>query len=348
MTSIRGVLRRRNIVKVAIACAVSAPVSGHHSEAGIDLDSLLTFEATVTEFSWRNPHVYIAAETIDERGEPVEWALQMGSIVTATRTGWTRDSLIVGNRITARVHPARDGRPYGMLESIDKEGEVLSIGVLFTPQVTASASTLEGRWIAANPSELFDYPGGLDGFFNYHLNLTEAGKAAQAAYDELSDENPDSTCIGRPTPASIVSSSLFPLEIQFDEAEETILIRSAGSDEERTVYMDGRSHPDSGERSLGGHSTGRWDGAVLIVDTRNFADHRSPYQVGVPSGAQKHVVEQYRLTEDGTRAVVDFMLEDPEYMTAPMTHSRELIYSPQMEMSRFNCDPEAARRFVPR
>ena len=40
-------------------------------------------------------------------------------------------------------------------------------------------------------------------------------------------------------------------------------------------------------------------------------------------------------------------LADPEYMAAPMTHSRELIYSPQMEMSRFNCDPEAARRFVP-
>jgi hypothetical protein len=271
----------------------------------------------------------------------------MGSIVTATRTGWTRDSLIVGDRITARVHPAQDGRPYGMLESIDKDGEVLSIGVVFTPLVTVSASTLEGRWIAANPSELFDYPGGLDGFFNYHLNLSEAGRAAQAEYDELSDENPDSTCIGRPTPASIVSSSLFPLEIQFDEAEETILIRSAGSDEERTVYMDGRSHPGSGERSLGGHSTGRWDGAVLIVDTRNFADHRSPYQVGVPSGAQKHVVERYWLTEDGTRAVVDFVLEDPEYMAAPMTHSRELIYSPQMEMSRFDCDPEAARRFVP-
>ena len=281
-------------VIIAITCTVSAPVSGHHSEAGIDLDSVLTFEATVTEFSWRNPHVYIAADTIDERGE------------------------------------------------------VLSIGVVFTPLVTVSTSTLEGRWIAANPSELFDYPGGLDGFFNYHLNLSEAGKAAQAAYDELSDENPDSTCIGRPTPASIVSSSLFPLEIQFDEAEETILIRSAGSDEERTVYMDGRSHPGSGERSLGGHSTGRWDGAVLIVDTRNFADHRSPYQVGVPSGAQKHVVERYWLTEDGTRAVVDFVLEDSEYMAAPMTHSRELIYSPQMEMSRFDCDPEAARRFVPR
>ena len=58
-------------------------------------------------------------------------------------------------------------------------------------------------------------------------------------------------------------------------------------------------------------------------------------------------VERYRLTEDGTRMVVEFTLEDPEYIVGSMTHTRELIYSPQRGMSRFECDPEAARRFVP-
>ena len=133
-----------------------------------------------------------------------------------------------------------------------------------------------------------------------------------------------------------------------DEEEETVLIRSAGTDEVRTVYMDGRLHPGAGERFFGGHSIGRWDGDTLIVDTANFSDHRSPYQVGVPSGAGKHVVERYRLMEDGTRIVVDFMLEDPEYIATPLTHSRELIFTPQMEMGSFDCDPEAAGRFVPR
>ena len=111
--------------------------------------------------------------------------------------------------------------------------------------------------------------------------------------------------------------------------------------------MDGRGHLEGGERTLTGHSIGRWDGDVLVVDTRNFADHRSPYQIGVPSGAQKHVVERYRLTEDGTRIVVEFMLEYPEFIAEPMTHTRELIYSPHMEMSRFDCDTESTRRFVP-
>ena len=88
------------------------------------------------------------------------------------------------------------------------------------------------------------------------------------------------------------------------------------------------------------------DEAALVVDTANFANHRSPYQMGVPSGNQKHVVERYRLNGEGTRMIVEFTLEDPEYIAEPLTHSRELIYSPQVELSSYDCDPEAARRFM--
>ncbi len=85
-----------------------------------------------------------------------------------------------------------------------------------------------------------------------------------------------------------------------------------------------------------------------MIDTTNFTDHRSPYQVGVPSGAQKHVVERYRLIGNGTRMLAEFMLEDPEYIAEPMTHQRELIYSSHEEMVRHNCDPEAAAGFLRR
>ena len=90
-----------------------------------------------------------------------------------------------------------------------------------------------------------------------------------------------------------------------------------------------------------------WDEDILIVDTRNFTDHRSPYQTGVPSGGQKHVIERYQLTENGTRVVVEFMLTDPDYMAEPMIHSRELVYSPHVEILRFDCDPESTSRFLP-
>ncbi|MFP6829252.1 MAG: DUF6152 family protein [Gammaproteobacteria bacterium] len=327
-----------------VGIVLALPLSAHHSDAGMDMESVVAFEGTVTEFNWRNPHVYFTVETTDQNGEPVEWTLQTDSTNLRARGGWTLDSLASGDRVLVRGNPAEDGRPYAILVSIDKEGVELPMNTE-AAGVTASTSTLEGIW-RADSSKLISYPGGFDGFFIAQLNLTEKGRAAEAQFGALSAENPDSTCIGRPTPAALVSTAFYPLEIEINEDEETIVLRSELFDEARTVYMDGRGHPENGERTVQGHSIGSWEGDILVVDTRNFADHRSPYQTGVPSGAQKHVVERYQLTEDGTRVVVSFLLEDPEFIAEPMTHTRELIYSPHMEMLRFDCDAEATRRFV--
>ena len=330
----------------SLSVLLASPALGHHSEAGLDLDSMVTFEGTVTEFAWRNPHVYTTVETTNDRGESVEWALQMGSALVMARRGWTRDALSIGDRVTFHAHPAVDGRPYGLLDSIEKEGGITLSTAPATPEVTAVATTLAGIWLA-DGSQLAGYPGRYDGFFTAHLVLTERGRAAAAEYDPLSAENPEATCVGRPTPGMIVSSGLYPLEIRIDEDGEIIEIRTEYWDERRTVYMDGRPHPPVEERFDSGYSIGWWEDDTLVVDVRNFSDHRSPYQIGVPSGGQKRVVERYRLLEDGTRISLEFTVEDPDYLAEPLTATWELIYSPHLELTTFNCDPEATRRFLP-
>jgi Family of unknown function (DUF6152) len=338
---------------VAAALVLAMPAFGHHSDAALDMKTVTTFAGTVTEFSWRNPHAYFTVDARDERGRTVEWTVQMPSTITMARRGWTRDSLAVGDQVTVGVYPARDGRPYGLLQSIEKPGGIVSSfdrtsGELrfASTAATATTSTIEGRWMA-DTAKLAGYPGGLDNITRTLLKLTPKGQAALEAYDDNSTENPLVDCTVRPTPAMILYTNLYPIEIEFNEAEQTISIRGQFFDEERTVYMDGRGHPDASVRFTEGHSIGRWEGDVLVVDTANFADHRSPYQNGIPSGGRKHVVERYRLLEGGTRMAVEFMLEDPEYIAEPMTHSRELIYSPQVEMTPFNCDLESTRRFLP-
>ena len=196
---------------------------------------------------------------------------------------------------------------------------------------------------ASLPDGQFEF----DAFILANIELTEKGRAALKAFDPLSAENPMATCVGRPTPAMLVSSTLFPIEIVFpEEDDDIIVIQTEYWDEVRTVYMDGRGHPDISERFQTGHSVGHWEGDTLVVETTNFADHRAPYQIGVPSGAQKRVVERYTLIEDGTRIAVEFAVEDPEYMTTPLRHARELIYSPHIATSTFDCDPEASSMFL--
>jgi len=65
----------------------------------------------------------------------------------------------------------------------------------------------------------------------------------------------------------------------------------------------------------------------------------------VPSGLGKHVVERYRLSDDRTHIVIDFVLEDPEYLAEPFTGTANWYYAPHFEMLGFGCDPENARRF---
>ena len=325
---------------------LASPVSGHHSDAGMDTDSVVALDGTVIDFHWRNPHVYVEVEVSGERDERVAWMLQMGSTNVLTRNGWNRETLQPGDRVSVRAHPWRDGRPYALVSSIDKEGGLGLAARSGASDTAPSASTLAGKW-RVDRSNLVVYPGGFDGYFRANLELTETARAAQAEYVVFSDQNPELTCLGRPTPAALLQDGPYLIQIAIDADEETVTILNEFYDELRTVYMDGRAHPEIDQRLTTGHSIGRWEGDTLVVDTSNFTDHRSPYQIGVPSGAYKHVVERYRLTDDGTRAVVEFTLEDPEYIAEPLTDSRELIYSPEIPIYPFNCDTRSTSVFLP-
>jgi hypothetical protein len=119
--------------------------------------------------------------------------------------------------------------------------------------------------------------------------------------------------------------------------DDRIMIRSEFIDVERTVYLDGRDHPESMEPSNQGHSIGHWEDDVLVVDTKFLTEHRSGNGPGIPSSTQKHVVERFSLSEDGTRAIVDVRVEDPEYLAEPFTGRTEMTYVPHLQLYRYNC-----------
>jgi len=107
------------------------------------------------------------------------------------------------------------------------------------------------------------------------------------------------------------------------------------------------AHAGEGERTLQGHPIGWWEGETLVVDTVGFADHWSPYGSGTgnPSGAEKHVVERYALSDDGSRIVIEFRLDDPEYLAEPFTGTLSWYYAPHFDMLGFACDPEVSSRY---
>jgi hypothetical protein len=154
--------------------------------------------------------------------------------------------------------------------------------------------------------------------------------------------NPVIDCVPFPTPSIVSAPYLHEIVVEPDR----IVLRTELFRVERTVYMDGRGHPADGERSNQGHSIGRWDGDTLVIDTVAFADYRAGNRSGIPSGASKHVIERLRLSEDRTQMIVEYRVEDPEFLAEPMTGETFWDYAPDRKLEPFDCDPDNARLYA--
>ena len=323
---------RMMFVVIAAATTIASPASGHHSNSIFNLDSVVVIQGTVSRFDWQNPHVYIYVETTNDGGQQIEWLVETDPTPILTRNGWSLESLAPGDSVTVRANPDRRAqRNHALLVSIATED-----GVVLTPrsngvETVSRASSLSGVWDAMRGfnSRRFTYGA-----------LTEKGAVAQAEYSE--SDNPVANCIPFPLPTIVAAPYLYEIEV----GDDTVTIRSEFFNVERTIYMDGRGHPENGERSNQGHSIGRWEGNVLVVDSTHFEGNRAGNRAGIPSGAQKHVVERYALSEDGTQIAIEFIVEDPEYLAEPLTGGIAWDYAPELEMLRFSCDPESARRYT--
>jgi hypothetical protein len=334
-----GCVRSISAAVLAAGLQCALPASAHHSEAGFDIESVIAFEGTVTQVAWRNPHVYVGVAVTSDAGAAAEWEVETGAVPLLIRSGWTQESLQPGDRVFVRGHPAREpGRRYALLLSLEKaDGTVLRQQVTDAPS-TGVARDLSGIW-KGNLASLEFLAQGFES-----MPLTPQGSAARAVFDANVD-HPAARCIPYPSPSIILASGLFLTGIEL--GADAVRIRNEWFDVERTVHMNSREHPANGERTNQGHSIGRWEGETLVVDTALFADHRSPYQTGVPSGAQKHVVERYTLAPDGSRLIVEFVLEDPEFLAEPFSGRVEWSYRPDLDFYEFNCDPSVSGHYVP-
>ena len=320
-------------ISYAIACLTVVGAAGstyaHHSDAEYDRDSVVAFDAQVTRYIFRNPHITIFVEAEDGRGEKVEWEIETGSTPIMQRSGWTPDLLRPGDTVTVRAHPERSGRQRAILNTLETADGRLWSQIETEAEATVSASSLAGVWKGVDSTSVRPQ-------FS-RVELMPAARAAQASYDEHTDD-PNVRCIADPTPFRISSNNyLSGIEILDDR----VILRNEMFDVTRVVHMDGRGHPENGERTIQGHSIGWWEDDVLVVDTALFADFGSGNGEGVPSGSQKHAIERYSLSGDGTRAIVDIFVEDPEFLAEPFNGRTELVYVPQLQLYRYGCIPES-------
>ena len=103
-----------------VCMALTTPLSAHHSfSAEYDSKKQVTLKGIVTKVEWMNPHVYFYLDVKDESGDnATNWALEMGPPNGLERSGWTRNTIKVGDEVIVEATLAKDNSKQANARSV--------------------------------------------------------------------------------------------------------------------------------------------------------------------------------------------------------------------------------------
>ena len=337
----RNASARTVIVAANVAAAVllARGALAHHSPAGYDMQAQRTIEGTITEYEWGNPHVYLS---VRENGSDRVWVVEAFPSTAMKQYGWSKDTFALGDRVVVSGHPGRNAaRTVLFLQNVRKAGATAALydagGAVAAPPPappqTFRASSLAGTWSSSVGPTFGNFFGPAVAQLG-----TPAGAAAVAEFRDTA--NPGLECVPFTAPLYMILPGFRSIDVRSD----AVVIRGEDAAVERIVRLGATTH-DGAAPSVQGHSIGRWDDGVLIVDTASFTPHRLGNGAGLPSGTRKHLVERFAINAQGG-LIYSFELDDPEYLRAPITGTADWLYRPDVEFVATPCDRSNARRFL--
>jgi hypothetical protein len=124
---------------------------------------------------------------------------------------------------------------------------------------------------------------------------------------------PRSSCM----PAGVPAFMLFIVEpIFLVQSPREVAIIYTGDAQVRHVYLD-QPHSASSKPSWYGESVGRYDGDTLVIDSTGFNEKTFVDNYRTPHTGKLHVVERWKLVEEGRFLEVRFVVEDPDTFFQP-------------------------------
>ncbi|HVG71481.1 MAG TPA: DUF6152 family protein [Vicinamibacterales bacterium] len=153
----------------------------------------------------------------------------------------------------------------------------------------------------------------VDTFWNQRPSarpLTAEGAKAIEGFDGASADNPRLRC----EPTSILFDWTFESDVnRIVQENDRITLRYGSMGLERTIHLNVSEHPTGVALSRAGHSIGRWENDVLIVDTVGFEPGILSADGRLPHSNRLHVVERFSLDPAGRTLTRRWAAEDPLY-----------------------------------
>ena len=278
--------------------------------------------AVLTDFRFVNPHVYIYVDVPGGDGSTEPWRCEMSAANHLRKRGWTADSLQTGQIMTVDGSPARRETNVCHVGLITlPDGSTMS-GSLGRPSVELVQSTLVSAEEADTRPRIL--PNGqpnlggpwvatVESLNMMPVNATPEGVQAGAGLVRHFD-SPTLSC----EPTNIVLDWIFEREQNdISQTAATVTLRYGYLEQVRTVHLDQTEHPVDLEPSRLGHSIGRWEGDVLVVDTIGFEPGVFFYAGSLGftmHSSEWHVVERFSVSDDGLTLTRDYIFSDPLFM----------------------------------
>jgi hypothetical protein len=216
-------------------------------------------------------------------------------------------------------------------------GVIVCVGFAMA-DVSAQQPDFTGVWTTYN--EPGQAPGGRGA--GPALPLNDAAKQKVARYRamvEPTGDTPGGYCLGTGMPGSMLGSGGYPMEIH--QRPEQIIIVYEAHNEIRRVYLGSRIVPNA-DRLPGrnGHSTGRWEGNTLVVETTHLVEQ---VDQRYPHSDQARIVERYHLEKGAAGATVlvaEMTMTDPAFYTTPFTTVKKWALVPNGHLLPYECAEE--------
>lgn len=109
-----GVMSAKRTIRAGAAVfailSVTSIAFGHHGVSDYDVGTVVSWQVTVTDFMFANPHSLLNFTRKNEQGQLEEWQGELQSPSMLSRRGhWTKDTVKPGDQITVFGCRARNG-----------------------------------------------------------------------------------------------------------------------------------------------------------------------------------------------------------------------------------------------
>ena len=340
----------RNFLMTIGAILCSQAAIAHHSFAThYDTANIVQVSGTLTEVKMRSPHSFFSVEVTNDDGSTEIWEAEAHAIPILRRLGINNETLKVGDTVTFRGprsrRPSRNllfgaeittssGEQFEMLNSIREAPVYDNVN---NRENETGLDKISGKWMTyITGQRVADSP----------LPLNDAGIEARRNFNAT--KNSSSECV----PSNLPSLLMIPYLFEISHDGDAVQIFHEYSKIYRPVTL-GSDVPNVSDPSFGAR-TGRFENDTLIIESTDFpalsaglASGWEPNGNGadVPSSAQKHLVERYRVNGAGSELTVEYTVTDPAYLTEPYTAEITWHRMPDdATVYEFDCDAEIATR----